>query len=78
MIGSGNLGSYKQARKIITHVSNSPIRIEITVSLNVLHRGLIQMILKNKEYPGGCAGAGYPDGCAATLEIFWGVCRYVC
>ena len=44
VIGPGNLGSCKQAREIITHVSNSLIRIEITVFLNVLHRGLIQII----------------------------------
>ena len=35
MIGPGHLGSYEQARKMITHVSNSVMCIEITVLLNV-------------------------------------------
>ena len=41
------------ARKIITHVSNNRIHIEITVLLNALHRGLIQTILKKRDILAG-------------------------
>ena len=52
------MGTYKQARKIITHVSNSLIRIEITVLLNVLHRGLIKIMYKETVADPGLGGRG--------------------